>query len=129
MKILKNIKSERGQAVLVGVAIYIIGIICECLGYLTFGLKLVSFMFLLMALIYNIALYKKWFDVENKLLKITKVTLFFIITSLIIIFITWFNKMYFTFAFTIIFAGFLIIIFVYTLAEICSMYKDLDKRE
>lgn len=129
MKIIQNIKSERGQATLIGIALYVVGITCEAFGYMTVGLKWVSFIFLTVALIYNIALFNKWADLEERVLKIAKVTLFLIITSLIIIFVTWFNKMYFTFAFTIIFAGFLAFFFIFILAEICSMYKDLDKGE
>ena len=129
MNIIKSIRSERGQATLIGISLYIIGIICERLGYLTVGLKWISFAFLLIAVIYGIALFNKWSDVEKRMLKIARVTLFFIVVSLIIIFVTWFNKMYFTFGFTIIFAGFLAFLFVLVLAEICSMYKDLDKGE
>lgn len=129
MKIIQNIKSERGQATLIGISLYVIGIICERLGYLTVGFKWISFAFLTVALIYNIALYNKWADFEGRVLKLARVTLFFIVVSLIIIFVTWFNKMYFTFGFTIIFAGFLAFFFFFILAEICSMYKDLDKGE
>lgn len=129
MKIIQNIKSGRGQAVLIGIALYIIGIICEVFGYMTVGLKVVSFMFLTVALVYNIALFIKWSDLEERVLKAAKVILFLIITSLIIIFVTWFNKMYFTFAFTIIFAIFIVFFFFFVLAEICSKYKDLDKGE
>ena len=129
MKIIQNIKSGRGQATLIGIVLYIIGIICEVFRYMTVGLKGVSFIFLTVALVYNIALFNKWADFEGRVLKLARVTLFFIVVSLIIIFVTWFNKMYFTFGFTIIFAGFLAFFFFFILAEICSMYNDLDKGE
>lgn len=122
MKLMESLKSNKTKAHFIALLIYIIGFICDAYGYLNVGIEALGYIFLIGFVCFGGALIIIW-DINNKrCLKAARVSFTFLLIGLPTIFITWFQKLYPTFAFTIIFILIVAVVFIESLYKICEAY-------
>ena len=126
---IKKIKSEKTQTHFVLVIMYIIGIVCDFFGYLSIGIEVAAYLFLIGSCGFGIAISIIWYNNQTRLLKAAKVQLIFIILSMIILFLSAYFRMIPTVIFTMIFLVTILAMFIVTLSRICSKYYEYTLKD
>jgi len=122
MKIIDSIKSNKTKAHFIALLLYIIGSVLDVYGYIFLGMEVLAHLFLLGFIGYGSALAIIWYINNKKLLKAAKYHFMFLFIGIPIIFVSWANKIYPTFAYTIVFVCVIAVLFIINLCRICSAY-------
>ena len=122
MKVIDVIKSNKTKAHFVGLLIYVLGIACDVYRLSNLGLRVLSHLFLLAFIGYGGALTIIWYINNKRLINAAKYHFLFLFVGIPITIIAWANKIYSTFAYTMVFISLIGILFVINLCRICSAY-------
>lgn len=121
-----NIKTEKNQTYILIIIFYIIGFLCDKFGSTNVGVEVISYIAHTCFIIFGSAIAIMWHNDNTRLLKSAKIHLSFLTIGTIVSFITWFDRMYPTFGFTLAFLAVIVILFIIDLFKIGFAYYDDD---